>query len=193
MNKAYYNEHAASFVEDTLQVDMKHLYGRFEKYLKEHDSVLDLGCGSGRDSLYFKRKGYKVTALDFSENLAEMASQVIGNEVIIQDMRKLSFTSAFDAIWASASILHICRDDIAKVMRNCHRALVDHGVFYSSFKYGDREEVRRGRHFNFYDEASFGELVESVGGFQIVEMLKTVDARSKRADEFWLNVIMKKI
>ena len=60
----YYEEHADDFVELTLDADMSTVYTRLEKWLNEGDSILDLGCGSGRDSRYFSGKGYEVTTVD---------------------------------------------------------------------------------------------------------------------------------
>ncbi|MCT4592794.1 MAG: class I SAM-dependent methyltransferase [Anaeromicrobium sp.] len=193
MIKEYYNENAESFVENTLNADMANLYDRFEKYFIKDNSILDLGCGSGRDSLYFKNQGYIVTALDYSEKLAKSASKLIGQEVLVKDMREISYVSKFHGIWACASVLHINRIDINMVMKNCARALKDEGVFYLSFKYGDREEMKNGRYFNFYNEESFRQLIKKVGGFKILEMFKTTDVRPGREGEYWLNIIMKKI
>ncbi|PAB60539.1 class I SAM-dependent methyltransferase [Anaeromicrobium sediminis] len=193
MNKEYYNNNAKSFVENTLNVDMTNLYDRFEKHLKKGDKILDLGCGSGRDSLYFKNQGYSVEAIDYSEELAKSASKLIGQEVLVKDMREISYVSEFDAIWACASILHINRMDIHVIIKNCARALKNGGVFYLSFKYGNKEEIKNGRFFNFYDEVSFKELISTIDNLEIIELFTTVDVRPKREHEHWLNIILKKI
>ena len=61
----YYNKNAKNFIEDTMNADMSKQYQLFEKYLKSNKlTILDLGFGSGRDSLYFQNKGYDVYSLD---------------------------------------------------------------------------------------------------------------------------------
>lgn len=45
------------YINDTMNVDMRKLYDVFEKYLTQEDTILDIGCGSGRDSRYFLGKG----------------------------------------------------------------------------------------------------------------------------------------
>lgn len=70
----YYNHHAEEFTYSTLNVDMESLYQPFLALLPENAYVLDLGCGSGRDSLAFKNKGYRVTAIDYSEALVKKAT-----------------------------------------------------------------------------------------------------------------------
>ncbi|QEK11550.1 methyltransferase domain-containing protein [Crassaminicella thermophila] len=198
MTKNYYNQNAKIFIENTLKADMTKIYQRFEKYLKKGDRILDLGCGSGRcgsgrDSLYFMNKGYDVLAVDYAEELVKSASKLLNKEVIILDMREMDFYEEFDAIWACASILHINREDINNVIRNCEMALKNGGIFYLSFKYGDKEEWRNERFFNYYNETSFKRLIDQFSYLNIIETWKTKDVRKGREDEFWLNVIIKKM
>lgn len=192
MTKDYYNKNANDFFENTLNADMTEIYSKFECHLKNGDKILDLGCGSGRDSLYFMKKGYEVLPVDYAEELAKKAESLLDREVFIMDMRELDFEKEFDAIWACASVLHIERDEIENVIGNCERALKDGGVFYLSFKYGDKEEIRNGRFFNFYDEESFKRLVDPFEDLNIIDMWKTWDVRKDRGDESWLNVIIYK-
>ena len=60
----YYNENSMEFIEDTFSCDMSLEHHFFEQYLTCARTILDLGFGSGRDSLYFKNKGYDVYSLD---------------------------------------------------------------------------------------------------------------------------------
>ncbi|MGX8680756.1 MAG: class I SAM-dependent methyltransferase, partial [bacterium] len=59
----YYEQNSQSYIEATFKVDMSTAYQLFERYLPPHAVILDLGCGSGRDALYFKQK-YEVLAVD---------------------------------------------------------------------------------------------------------------------------------
>ena len=52
----YYNKHAKEYINNTKDVNMKEYYDIFESYHKLQDKILDIGFGSGRDSLYFKNK-----------------------------------------------------------------------------------------------------------------------------------------
>jgi SAM-dependent methyltransferase len=60
----YYNQYADQFLQATLYVDMESLYQPFLAELPDSARILDLGCGSGRDSLAFKNKGYQVDAIE---------------------------------------------------------------------------------------------------------------------------------
>lgn len=68
--------------------------------------ILDLGCGSGRDTIEFEQKGYWVEALDYSKELVALASQQTGQQVRLESFYDFSDQSEFDGIWACASLLH---------------------------------------------------------------------------------------
>ena len=60
----YYNTYADRYSEITRNADMSDIYQHFEENLKLGCRILDLGCGSGRDSKYFLDNGYDVVSLD---------------------------------------------------------------------------------------------------------------------------------
>ncbi|WP_319372099.1 class I SAM-dependent methyltransferase [uncultured Ilyobacter sp.] len=125
----YYNENAQIFFETTVNADMKGIYREFEKNLSKNVSILDLGCWSGRDSRYFLDQGYKVTSTDISDELIKKANEHLGINVLKLDMKKMDFQNEFDGIWACASILHIPRNEILKVLDNCYSALKKTGFY----------------------------------------------------------------
>ena len=73
----YYNDNATCFVNETVNTDMRHIYDLFLKHLKLDDLILDLGCGSGRDSKFFLNHGYRVVAVDGSKIMSKKASEFI--------------------------------------------------------------------------------------------------------------------
>ena len=62
--------------------------------------ILDLGCGTGRDSLAFKNKGYQVDAMDYSEALVKKATELTGIPVRQQSFYELEDVEIYDGIWA---------------------------------------------------------------------------------------------
>lgn len=87
----YYNKYAAKIYEDTAELDLEHLRQKFLKYLEEGDTILDLGCGSGRDSLAFYELGYDVTPLDASEEMCKLAEIHTGIEVLQMAYEDMEF------------------------------------------------------------------------------------------------------
>lgn len=192
MSVEFYNKNVDEFYEGTVNADMSATYSVFEEHLSPGSHILDLGCGSGRDSLYFLRQGYRVTSFDYSEEMVRRASELTCQEVIHGDMLTMDFREEFDAVWACASVLHIPLLDISKVLTNCHWALNDGGIMYMSFKYGIGETERGGRHFTNFTEDTFLDLLNELDLFKVLKFWKTTDVRPGRDEEFWLNVIIQK-
>lgn len=188
----YYNNNAEEFCENTVNADVSNLYTLFEKYLNSNTSILDCGCGSGRDSKYFLEKGYKVTALDGSIELCKKAKELTGLDVLCMYFQDIDFTNEFDGVWACSSLLHVSRSDLVTVFKKLYNSLKNGGVLYASFKYGDFEGDRNGRFFTDMNEELFNEILEQVKGFTVKEQYITSDVRPGRENEKWFNIIIKK-
>ena len=189
---AYYNEKAADFVAGTVDVEFSEMQNDFLSFIKEGGKILDLGCGSGRDSKMFIESGYKVTAVDGSSELAKKASEYIGQDVICSTFQDFVPEETYDGIWACASLLHLAPEDIKAVMNKLKGYLAKDGVFYVSFKYGDFSGERNGRFFTDYTEVSFNELLKEIPGLEVARTYITSDVRPGRAAERWLNAYLVK-
>ena len=187
----YYNENVSKFVNDTQDVVFCATQDLFLSYLNEGDSILDLGCGSGRDTKYFLSKGYKVDATDGSMEICKVASDYTGINVKCLLFNELDEIDKYDGIWACASILHLDRDDLIDVFHRIARALKDNGILYTSFKYSEFEGVRNGRYFTDFTLESFNEFQTNIPEFIIEKKWITSDVRAGREDEKWLNLIMR--
>jgi SAM-dependent methyltransferase len=187
----YYNQNATEFFNATLNVDMESLYQAFIQYLPQDAFILDLGCGSGRDTLAFKRKGYRVEALDYSKELVALASQQTGQQVRLESFYDLSDQSKFDGIWACASLLHCERHRLNEVIGRMVDALKPNGVLYMSFKYGDRDREKDGRNFTDLNEQQAQDLLSALDGVLLLQQWITLDKRLDRTEE-WLNILFKK-
>ena len=96
----------------------------------------------------------------------------------------------FDGVWACASLLHVPRSSLDKSFSALLESLKPNGVFYLSFKYGEREEDRSGRHFTHFTEETFYTFIEPYKGVSILKTWKTSDSRPNRESEKWLNVLI---
>lgn len=189
---AYYDQNADAFIEGTQNADMSQQYALFRKYLPARGKLLDLGCGSGRDSAYFASLGYEVTAADGSEELCRRVMENYGIRALCIRFEELSFEAQFDAVWACASLLHVKKAQIPQVLKKVSAALKPGGVLYASFKYGRGERVCNGRFFNDYTQEEIGELLTAESRLTLLEYLITEDVRPERAGEKWLNFIAMK-
>lgn len=192
MSIEFYNQNADLFFDGTKNVNMEHLWSRFQKYLPQNANLLDAGCGSGRDSKYFKSQGYSITAFDASAPLAQLASDFIGLPVTVATFSSFETNEKFDGIWACASLLHVTSTELAPTFLKLSQWLKPDGVIYCSFKYGNEDISKDGRDFTNCDEDRLATFIKG-SGLTIKELWVTADARPGREDEKWLNGILGKV
>lgn len=188
----YYNQNADTFVAGTQDADMSEQYRFFLKHLVPGGKLLDLGCGGGRDSAYFSSLGFEVTAVDGSQELCKRVKERCGIDALCIRFEDISFTGEFDAIWACASLLHVKKADMPKVMSKVSAALKSGDILYASFKYGSGERVCDGRFFNDYTEHDIETLLTPENNLTLLECRVTEDVRPEHAGERWLNIVAKK-
>ena len=135
----------------------------------------------------------QVDATDGSEELCRLASEYTGIPVRQMLFEELDAKAQYDGIWACSSILHLSKESLKDVLKKMIAALKEHGIIYTSFKYGTFEGERNGRFFTDFTEETFREFVADVDGIRIEEMWITGDVRPGRGDERWLNLILRKI
>ncbi len=186
----YYDLNADSYITSTLSLDMREHYARFLKYLPSGSRILDLGSGSGRDSLYFINRGYDVVAIDSSLAMVKATSQLTGLKARLLSIQELDYIDYFDGIWASASLVHVPKDEMSFAFSLLYRALKEKGILYCSFKNREEDFVSEGRHFSCYTPPLFEEFISDFNSFTLLEMVTSPDLRPERSGESWLNLIL---
>lgn len=83
----------------------------FNEYnIPKNNMVLDLGCGEGRDAIYFLDKGYNIFAIDYSKTVIEMCNKITQNRYKNKfktfDLIKDKMEEKFDFIY-SVAVLHM--------------------------------------------------------------------------------------
>lgn len=189
----YYNTNATSFASSTRSVDFTQTQDKFLHLLPPAATILDFGCGSGRDTKYFLDVGMQVDATDGSEELCKLASEYTGIPVRQMLFEELDAKAQYDGIWACSSILHLPKDALKDVLKKMIAALKEHGIIYTSFKNGIFEGERNGRFFTDFTEETFREYVADVDEIKIEEAWISRDVRPGRGEERWLNLILRKI
>jgi SAM-dependent methyltransferase len=189
----YYNINAEKFDELTKNIDMSAVCETFLKYIPTTADILDAGCGSGRDSIYFLDRGYQVSAFDASEKMAALASQLTGLDVKVNTFLEMQYKEDFDGIWAQSSLLHVPYEETEEVYTLLHKALKPEGIFYGSYKYGYEPLSTEERDFWLMDEERAAGYLQ--GKFTILEMW-TREARTNMDAcpyKKWLNFVARKI
>lgn len=192
MTLDYYNQNSKLFTCDTKNVEFSSLQDEFASLLREGATILDFGCGSGRDTKAFLDAGYKVDATDGSVEMCKVASAFTGIEVKQMLFSELDAVDKYDGIWACASILHCNKDELVDVINRMIFALHSNGIIYTSFKYGEGEVWRGERFYTDFTENSFTEFMKQFPSLVIEKMWISSDVRPGREEEKWLNIILRK-
>ena len=194
----YYNENAKYYFDKTIHTNMSKQYEMFLKYVKENGKILDFGCGSGRDTLYFKNMGYDVDAIDGSIELCKLASNYTGIDVKCMDFKDFNAKDLYDGVWACSSILHVKRDELLDILKSIRDSLKEQGVFYTSFVDGyDKEEYKAdGRYFNDLSKDNFFNLSQNAGSDIVEFSINRSKVSAHNADNheavFWNSFILKR-
>ena len=195
----YYQRNAKDFFSQTINVDMQNVYQPFLEYLpKPHlanqQKILDVGCGSGRDSVFFANQGFQVVAIDGSKSLIELAQQtdtrIDWQCLRFDEIAKQSWQNQFTGIWACASLLHVPFDDLPMILNDLLSCLRPTGILYASFKYGDNEREKDGRFFCDINEQRWQIIGEQLDSAKALKLWQTVDNRMDKRDIWW-NVLLK--
>lgn len=190
----YYNKNAKQYFEQTKVADFQIIYDKFLKQLPKNAYILDLGCGSGRDSKYFIDNGYKVKAVDGSIEMCKLASEYINQQVECMKFEDLKDIKVYDGIWMCTSIVHVEKEKLPNILTKIVNALKDDGTLYISFKVGSKYEIKEGKYYTFLTENEMKEMLNKIDKrLKFVEYFET-DPCTKRIEKnlIWGNLIMKK-
>jgi SAM-dependent methyltransferase len=152
---AHYNGTAQSFREGTRDHDVSQNIAALLRHIEGEApfTILDFGCGPGRDLKALTALGHVAIGLEGAEALAAMAREESGCEVLVQDFLALDLPEArFDGIFANASLFHVPTADLPRVLGELRAALKPAGVLFSSNPHGHNEEGwNRGRYGAYHD------------------------------------------
>lgn len=175
---------------------------KFISLVKPGGKILDVGCGSGRDANYFASKGFVVTGVDLSTGLLSYAREHADKNAtfIEMDLRLIKLDASFNGIWASASLLHLKRDEFLPVIRNFQHMLIPGGTLFLLMKEGTGEQlVTSGtiegdtRFFTYYMSDELRGLLEGAG-FKMIDQYTwdQKDRNDERPHEVWISTFAKK-
>ena len=187
----YYKENYKEYFDRTFSLDPSSFLAPVAERLSSGAMVLDVGCGSGRDLLWFKKKGFEVIGFEGSACLAELAREHSGVEVIEGDFDTydFSFISA-DAIIASGSLVHVQHERLADILQNIVQALEKHGIFYVSLKQGEGTKTDDlERPFYYWKDEELREVFESLD-FKVLDSYQNKSIAN--SDDVWLSYILRR-
>ena len=173
-----YDLHAGDFSDKFKKLmDFKRRpeFGHFIDLLNGKN-ILDLGCGSGDHSVFFKEKGLDVTSVDLSDGMIEICKKK-GLRVLKMDIEVLDFSpNSFNGIWAVTSLLHVPKSKLKTVIERLSLILANLGIIYVCVKEGQGEGLiedsdgKTSRFFSCWTEKEMKELFEDY--FNLIEIEK---------------------
>ena len=151
----HYDSRAADFWEGTRGHDVQQNIDALLRSIRGMPPfrILDFGCGPGRDLAAFRALGHHAIGLEGSPQFAAMAREHSGCEVWQQDFLALALPAGhFHGVFANASLFHVPRQELPRVLGELHAALKPGGVLFASNPRGNNEEGwNRGRYGAYHD------------------------------------------
>lgn len=166
----------------------------------KHPLVLDLGCGSGRDSTRFIQEGFAMHCLDISaKSIQETFDRITRAEdgrllpvtFSVMDMREMHHYYKFDGVWANASLLRLNESEISEMIRKIYLSLLPDGIFFFSFKEGKGTVDDNGTITTYMTKKHIEKLMSNYP-FTLLEFWQNKEYRENSPVIHWLNFIYQK-
>ncbi len=163
--------------------------------LEKKRKLLEIGAGTGQDSLFFQEHGLEVISTDLSPGMVERCRQK-GLNAFVRDFQNLGFPpESFDAIYALNCLLHVPKNDLPNILGNLQNLLLPGGLLYVGVYGGENKEAviadgerGQGRFFSFYTNEGLREVVAQF--FEII-YFQTIDLQS--IDEIFQSLVLRRI
>lgn len=153
-----------------------------------YQTLLDVGCGNGKDSLYFAQRGIHVTSVDFSGTAIEQLKQKIAEKELLninaikKDIVYLDIDdNSFDVIYAHLSLQYFDDEITAKIFDRLHRILRPGGMIFIRCKstddhlYGQGEKIGNDTFLKGHIRHFFSKeyMIEKLSQFCLIRIRRT--------------------
>jgi len=167
----HYDQRADAFWKGTRDHDVSQNIAALLRHIEGEPpgTILDLGCGPGRDLRVFADLGRAAIGLEGVERFAAMAREFSGCEVWRQDLLALDLPDErFDGVFANAVLFHVPSQELPRVLRELHATLKPGGVLFSSNPHGHNEEGwNHGRYGAFHDPEAWQRFMTGAGFIEL--------------------------
>ena len=189
----YYSENAAPYLASRPTAESRNIRN-FMNALPPGGRVLELGCGSGRDTEVFRKSGFDVVPTDGCDEIAVLAEQRLGSPVSVMRFDQLDAFDEFDGVWANASLHHVPREGLPHVLTLIHRALKRGGVHYANYKAGGKDgRDERARYYSYLSMAQMMAAYQESGAWEVLEQFAyDSDKRYETTVGSWVGVMARK-
>lgn len=191
----HYDRNAESFWRGTRDHDVGQNIAALLAHIegKPPFTILDFGCGPGRDLKAFTDLGHAAVGLDGSGRFVEMARAHAGCEVLHQDFLRLDLPAgSFDGVYANAALFHVPTQELPRVLTELRAALKPRGVLFSSNPRGDNEEGwNEERYGAYWERETWRRYLSGAGFAELAHYYRPVGL--PRAQQPWLATVWRAI
>jgi SAM-dependent methyltransferase len=186
----FYEDNHRQYFDSTFGVDPTVFLAPLARLLEPEATILDIGCGSGRDLLWFARHGFRPTGFERSPSLAALARQHAGCPVIEGDFASYDFSGLqFSALIFVGSLVHLLRETFPAILISTCRALVPGGLLLITVKEGSGTSLAAdGRVFTLWSRADI-EKVFTANHLKILDFSRQISR--VRPSDVWLGYVLR--
>src|ERR1700758_2592017 len=191
----HYNQCAEDFWEGTRDHNVSQNIAALLQYIESEPpfTILDFGCGPGRDLKVFAELGHIAVGLEGAAQFAAMARAHSGCEVWQQDFLKLDLPdNYFDGVVANAALFHVPSQELSRVLLELRATLKPGGVLFSSNPRGHNEEGwDGGRYGVYYDLETWRRYVSAAGFVELTHYYRPTGL--PREQQPWLASVWRRL
>jgi len=187
----YYQKNYKAYHEKTFSIDPTSFLVPLAQTLSADAFILDVGCGSGRDLLWMKDRGFEVIGFERSPGLAELARGNVGCEVIEGDFETYDFSLILvDAVMLIGALVHVPHERFSEVFKNITSVIPKHGIVLITLKEGSGDRTDPdGRIFYLWEAPKAREMFDTLG-FKVREFSTSVSKTG--SGDVWMSYVLDK-
>ena len=187
----YYTHHYRVYHERTFSVDPTSFLNPLADLLSAGSTVVDVGCGSGRDILWLQNRGFQVIGIERSSGLAALARRNTACRIIEADFESYDFRKiSVDALLLIGALVHLPHAEFPAVLESVCRALNDPGTLLITMKEGSGTVADQdGRQFYLWQDKDLRKIFHA-------RRLRAIDFFRQPSEinpnDTWLGYVLKK-
>ena len=182
---AFYEAQAPRYTLSFGTAPSRHLDAFLDR-LEPGASILELGCGAGRDGARMVERGFRVDPTDGSAAMVRKAVERFDLPARIMRFDELDAVRQYDAVWANACLLHVGQADLAETLRAVHAALRPGGWHFASYKLGNGEGRDLLGRLHSFPDADWLREAYRIAGFRLVETTQFAGRAADGTQRDWL-------
>ena len=187
----YYQLHFQTYHDRTFSVDPSSFLKILVTHLPTNSTVIDVGCGSGRDILWLQKHGYDVIGLERSSGLAQLARENTGSRIIEADFETFNFAElSADALLLIGALVHLPHIRVPNVLSAICLALKQSGLMLITMKQGKGSITDPdGRRFYLWQDKNLRQVFQALN-LSIIEFF--IQPSKINPADTWLGYLLQK-